>query len=272
MNIIEEVLKAQKQRKHFAVVTIVETEGSTPRNENAKMVVFDSGKCIGTIGGGALENRAIEEAREAIKRRKSALVEYSLHGENGESLPMKCGGNVRLFIEVYTPRPCLLIAGAGHVGKALCEIASMLGFEVTIIDDREEWADRERFPEGTKVMVKKDMAKVFDDIETSSDTFIVIATRGHEYDIEALLSALKKKVSYIGMIGSRKKVSEIFRQLIDKGIARELLRNIYSPIGLDIGAETPEEIAISILAEILKIRNNTKGNSLSEGITNEIFQ
>lgn len=272
MSIIEEVLKAQKQRKHFAVVTIVETEGSTPRNENAKMIVFASGKCLGTIGGGALENRAIKDAREAIIKRKSLLKEYSLHEGDGESLPMKCGGNVRLFIEVYTPGPSLLIAGAGHVGKALCEMASILGFEVTIIDDREEWANMDRFPEGTKVLVKKDMAKVFDDIETSSDTFIVVATRGHEYDKEALLSALKNKVSYIGMIGSTKKVSEIFQQLIDKGVARELLRNIYSPIGLDIGAETPEEIAVSILAEILKVRNNTKGNSLSEGITNETFQ
>ncbi|MDI6706581.1 MAG: XdhC/CoxI family protein [Bacillota bacterium] len=272
MNIIEEILKAQKLKKHFAVVTIVETEGSTPRNENAKMLVFSDGRCQGTIGGGVLENQAIQEAQEAIKRRKSTLVKYRLHEGEGESLPMKCGGNVQLFIEVFTPKPALVIVGAGHVGKALSEVAKMLNFEITIIDDREEWADKDRFPGGTNVLVKKDMTKAFDNIEIDVDTCIVIATRGHGYDKEALSAALKLKASYIGMIGSNKKVRETFQQLINEGFDAELLKKVYSPIGLDLGAETPEEIAVSIMAEILKVRNNAKGGSLSEGTNYEFIR
>lgn len=262
MNIFREILKAQEKNRDFALVTIVKAEGSTPRREKAKMLVFPDGNALGTIGGGVLEARAIKDAQEAIRRGESMLVEYSLDDGKERSLPMKCGGDVQLFIEVFKSKPRLFIVGAGHIGKALSSIAAMLGFEITVIDDRKEWANQQRFPEAN-VLIKKDMSRAFDDIETDEQSFIVIATRGHVHDKAALSSVLHKKAAYIGMIGSRKKVKEVFRQLMDEGFDRELLEKVYSPIGLDLGAETPEEIAVSIIAEILKVKNSTKGDSLS---------
>jgi xanthine dehydrogenase accessory factor len=262
MNIYKEILRAQDEKKDFAVVTIVKAEGSTPRSANAKMMVFPDGKTIGTIGGGELESRAVREARNAIKRGSSALVEYSLDDRKEEGLSMKCGGDVMLHIEVFKAKPQLFIIGAGHVGRALNNIASMLDFEITVIDDRDEWANEDRFPAASNILVKEDMSKALDDIEVGEDDFIVIATRGHSHDKEALSNALKKKARYVGMIGSEKKVEEVFRQLTGEGVEKELLEKVRSPIGLDLGGETPEEIAVSIVAEILTVKYGRSGRPL----------
>lgn len=263
MNIFKEIVKAQEEKRDFAVVTIVKAEGSTPRGESAKMLVFPDGSSFGTVGGGILEARAIQEALKAIEKGKSTLVEYSLDDEKEEGLPMKCGGDVQLFIEVFKEKPQLIIVGAGHVGRALCRIASMLDFDITVIDDRKEWANRDRFPGASNIIVEKDMAKIFESIQTGNNTYVVIATRGHMHDKEALAAALKRETRYIGMIGSPRKVKEVFAQLMGEGFQKEVLERVYSPIGLDIGGETPEEIAVSIIAEILMVKYNRSGDSLS---------
>jgi xanthine dehydrogenase accessory factor len=261
-NIFEEIVKAQKAKRDFAVATVVKAEGSAPRRDTAKMLVFSDGSSIGTVGGGVLEARIIRDAREAIKKGESRLVRYGLDEQKESGLPMMCGGDVEIFIEAYKARPQLIIAGAGHVGKALSAMGAVLGFGITVIDDRKEWANKDRFPEAEEVIVTADMTKGLEDCNISEDTYIVIATRGHNHDKEALKGALKRNARYVGMIGSPNKVKEVFNQLVKEGIDRGTLEKVHAPIGLDLGGQTPEEIALSILAEILMVKNNATGKPL----------
>jgi xanthine dehydrogenase accessory factor len=263
--IYSHIVKAQQQKRDFAVVTIVKAQGSTPRGEDAKMLVYSNGERLGTIGGGELEASAVCDARTAIANNRSALVEYRLDDRDEEGLGMKCGGDVQVFIEVHRSRPRLIIAGAGHVGKALCDAACLLDFEIVVIDDRVEWANRERFTGAAEVLACESISKMLKDMELTEESFVVIATRGHMHDKEALAAVLGKKVKYIGMIGSYQKVKQIFTQLREEGFKKEELERVYSPVGLDIGGEKPEEIAISILAEMQKVRYSRGGGSLSTG-------
>jgi len=263
VNIFEEIIKAQRAKRDFAVATVVKAEGSAPRRDTAKMLVFADGSTIGTIGGGVLEAKVISDAREALKKGESRLVRYGLDQEKEGSLPMICGGDMEIFIEAYKTKPQLIIAGAGHVGKALSTMAAFIGFEITVIDDRKEWANRERFPEANEIIVTPDMAKGLEDCSIGDDSYIVIATRGHSNDKEALKGALKRDARYVGMIGSTNKVKEVFRQFIEEGTDRGTLEKVHAPIGLDLGGQTPEEIALSILAEILMVKNNATGKPLS---------
>lgn len=264
INIFEEILKAQREGKSFALVTVIKAEGSVPRHDAAKMLVFDDGSAIGTVGGGLVEARAIEEARSAIREGRSRLAAYTLNQSKAGGLPMLCGGDVELFIEVFKARPHVIIAGGGHVGKALADMVVMTGCKVTVIDDRPEWANRQRFPEVDDILVEEDMAGALSGCEIDRGTSIVIVTRGHRQDKMMLEAALKTDAGYIGMIGSRKKVADVFAQLRSEGMEEAVLRKVYAPIGLDLGAETPEEIALSILAEIMMVRNGTTGVSLSK--------
>lgn len=264
INIFEEVLKAQREGKSFALVTVIKAEGSVPRHDAAKMLVFDDGSAIGTVGGGLVEARAIEEARSAIREGKSRLATYTLNQSKAGGLPVLCGGDVEFFIEVFKSRPHVIIAGGGHVGKALADMAVMTGCKVTVIDDRPEWANRQRFPEVDGILAEEDMAGALSGCKIDCGTSIVIVTRGHRQDKMMLEAALKTDAGYIGMIGSRKKVADVFAQLRSEGMEEAVLRRVYAPIGLDLGAETPEEIALSILAEIMMVRNGTTGVSLSK--------
>lgn len=263
MNIYREIVKVQEEKKDFALVTIVKAEGSTPRGEDAKMIVLYTGESIGTIGGGELEAKVIEDAKSAIEKGTSILQEYMLDDRKPEGLAMKCGGDIQVFIEVHKPRPRLVIIGAGHVGKALSDMASLLDFNIIVVDDRAEWANRERFPQASDILVSENISEILEDMIIGQDSYAVIATRGHAHDKDALGSVLKKKTKYIGMIGSRKKVKAVFDQLQEEGYLKEDLKEVHSPIGLDLGGESPEEIAVSILAEILKIRYSRDGSSLS---------
>lgn len=263
MNIYREIVKAQEEKKDFALVTIVKAEGSTPRGEDAKMIVLYTGESIGTIGGGELEAKVMKDAKSAIEKGTSILKEYKLDDCKPESLAMKCGGDIQVFIEVHKPQPRLVIIGAGHVGKALSDIASLLDFNIIVVDDRAEWANIERFPKASDILVSENISEILEEMVIGQDSYVVIATRGHEYDKDALGLVIKKKAKYIGMIGSRNKVKSVFDQLQEEGYSKEELKDVYSPIGLDLGGETPEEIAISILAEIMKIRYSRDGSSLS---------
>lgn len=260
MNIFAEALNAEREGKNFAIATIIKSEGSAPRHENSKMIIFEDGSIKGTVGGGILEKKIIMESLECIKNGRSKVLKFVLDSKKENSLPMICGGEVEVFIEVFKKRAKLVLIGGGHVNFAIYNFAKHLHFDMVIIDDREEWANTERFPEAEVIV--DNISRALDGYSTDQNTFIVIATRGHLFDREALKIAINKTAKYIGMIGSRKKVKETFEALKKEGIEQEKLNRVYSPIGLDLGAETPEEIAISILAEILKVKNNATGKSM----------
>lgn len=264
INIFREALKAQEEGKPFGLITVIKAEGSVPRHDAAKMIVFADGSALGTVGGGLVEKKAIEEAVAAIKEGKCRLISYTLNKSKPGGLPMLCGGDMELFIEVFKPKLHIVIAGGGHVGKALADLAAMTGYRVSVIDDRPEWANRDRFPLADDIIVDEDIKKAFASCKIEGDTAIVIATRGHQQDKNMLKAALHQGAGYIGMIGSRKKVAEVFSQLRDEGIDDNILRKVHAPVGLDLGAQTPEEIAVSILSEIMMVKNATTGISLSK--------
>jgi xanthine dehydrogenase accessory factor len=237
-----------------ALVTIVSTTGSTPQRVGAKMLVFADGRMVGTIGGGCYENDAFWKAREAITNRKPQLVHYELSDDFAQETGLICGGQMDVYIEPIEPSPELYIVGAGHVGFHLARLAHEVGFHVHIVDDREKFANTERFPMATEV--------VADDIPTwlartalPAHSYVVIVTRGHTNDLEALRALAPRELRYLGLIGSRAKVARIYDQLLADQLPAEQLRHVHAPIGLDIGAVTPQEIAVSILAELIAVKH-----------------
>lgn len=262
-NIYEKTAELVRQNKSFAIVTIIEARGSTPRHAG-KMLVLPDRTCFGTVGGGAPEYFTVEEAVKAISAGASKIVEYVLDADRG-GLMMHCGGDMKLFIEVVAARPVLVLVGAGHVGYALAGLGERLGYEIRVADDREGYA-AERYPNASAVYVKPSIADAVREArsagEFTKDTYVVIATK--DSDLEALAAAIDSPAGYIGMIGSRKKVAFIMRELRKRGIAEEKRNRVYAPVGLDIGSETPEEIAVSIMSEILAVKNDRCGGHLRD--------
>lgn len=254
ISILKEVFKRVEQNERVALVTIVDVSGSSPGKLGSKMVVNKDGLIAGTIGGGAVEAKAIEEAKLALKEDKGKILSYQLNKEEASQEDwMICGGNIKLFIDVIAPQEEMVIFGAGHIAVILSKFAKMVGFKVTIIDERKEFASQERFPEADRIIVSEPGTAI-GKIKGVDSAYIVVVTRGHLKDEEALLSVINHNPRYIGMIGSKEKNALIFRHLKEKGIDEENITKIFAPIGLKIGAKTPEEIAISILAEIIKVK------------------
>ncbi|PWT79430.1 MAG: xanthine dehydrogenase [Blastocatellia bacterium] len=237
-----------------ALVTIVATHGSTPQRVGAKMLVFADGRTVGTIGGGCYENDAFWKAREAITARKPQLVHYELSDDFAQETGLICGGQMDVYIEPIEPSPELYVIGAGHVGASLANLAQEIGFQVHIVDDREKFANRERFPTATEV-VAEDIPTWLAHASLPQHAYVVIVTRGHTNDLEALRALAEKDVQYLGLIGSRAKVARIYDALKTEGIPIERLKRVHAPIGLDIGAVTPQEIAVSILAELIAVKH-----------------
>ena len=234
----------------MALATIVKTTGSTPGKVGFKMLVFSSGKVLGTVGGGSHEANVISEAMKAIETGEAGLSIFEYGGSDvGSSEPI-CGGSCEVFIEPILPPPSLYIFGAGHVGQSLAKIGKIAGFRIVVIDDREEFANKERFPDADEIVVT-DFKEVRKKLKFSRKSCLIIATREHKNDLEVLRSFIEFDLTYIGMIGSKRKVGEIFESLERDGISRKLLERVHAPIGLSIGAKTPAEIAISIMAEII---------------------
>ena len=237
-----------------ALITIVSSTGSTPQRVGAKMLVFADGRTVGTIGGGCYENDALLKARDALRTRKAIRAKYDLNDDFAEDTGLVCGGQMEVFIEPLEAPPALYVFGAGHVGFYVARLASDAGFEVHVVDDRAAFANRERFPGAAEVVV--------DDIPTwlSATTlppsaYAVIVTRGHRHDLDALQALASRPLRYLGLIGSRAKVARIYEQLLAQGQTRlEDLSHVHAPIGLDIGAVTPQEIAVSIVAELVAVR------------------
>lgn len=261
IEIVKEQMKAYEEHRNFAVVTIIESAGSTPRR-NGKMIVFENGTTKGTIGGGKVELLAIQDAENCIKEGKNKNCTYKLTPEMG----MTCGGVVNVLIETFTNPPLLVMCGAGHVGGAVLKLASFLGFETLLVDDREECYIADKIALADRFIATEDFEKALREMDVPEQTYVVIATHGHKGDGEALLGIIRKKVAYIGMIGSVKKIQAEFDLMRSKGISDEELANVYTPIGLDLGGETPEEIAFCIMAEIMKIKNGKSAKHLREKV------
>ena len=252
-DIFREIVNMRSQGRSAALATVIRVKDSAPRAEGSKMLIRADGTTLGSIAGGGLEAQVCREAMEVIREAMPRLLHFDLTGEDAAEDGMLCGGNMDVFVEPILPQPCLHIFGAGHISLAISKIAKIVGFRVVVIDDRAEFANANRFTEADEIFAG-DFSEAFSKLNVGRSSYIVIVTRGHQFDAQILELAVKAGANYVGMIGSRKKNEAVFSTLLSKGIARELLEGVHAPIGLDISAETPEEIAVSIMAEIIKVR------------------
>ena len=248
------VADALERGEPAALVTIVSTLGSTPQRVGAKMLVFGDGRIIGTIGGGCYENDAFGKAREAILNRRPQLIHYELSDDFAQETGLICGGQMDVYIEPIEPSPELYVIGAGHVGFHLARVAHEVGFRVHVVDDREKFANRERFPAAEEI-IAEDIPEWLARTVLPPHAYVVIVTRGHTNDLEALRALAPRELRYLGLIGSRAKVARIYDELTAHAMPADALTHVHAPIGLDIGAVTPQEIAVSILAELIAVKH-----------------
>ncbi len=261
MNMIyQAVVELQARREAGAVCTIIESTGSTPRHQGSKMLVYADGHFTGTVGGGEVETRVIHEAIQAIQEGKARRLQYSMvDPQRGD--PGICGGTLEVYVEPVLPDPLLLVIGGGHVGKAVAHLGSWLGFQVAISDDRSEFCNPTANPDAS-LFFPVPMAELADHLKFNLQTYVILTTRGAVVDIEGLPTLLRQPFGYLGIIGSRRRWAVTRKALEEQGFSAEELARIHSPIGLELHAETPEEIAVSILAEILMLRGGASGRSM----------
>lgn len=245
--------EALRRGESAALVTIIRTEGSTPQRVGAKMVVFADGRTVGTIGGGCYENDAFWKAREALRTSKSEVVRYELSDDVAEESGLICGGQMEVYVEPIEAAPHLYLIGGGHVAHHLARAAAAVGFHIHVLDDREKFANRERFPDAVEIAVDSIPAWL-ERAELTTNAYVVILTRGHRYDLDALRALAPRPVRYLGLIGSRAKVARLYDALCGEGVSRQRLAHVHAPVGLAIGAVTPQEIAVSILAELIAVK------------------
>ncbi len=257
-DIYQEIVRLSASGEEAAVATVISASGSTPREEGAKMLVKADGSIMGTVGGGNIEKQVIHEALDVIRKGKARRIEYRLHssGESGLETGMICGGDVEVFIEPILVAPRLYIFGAGHIGIPLAKMASLADFRITIVDDREGFATPERFPDAADT-ITGDFASSYDKLNIDRNSYIVIVTYGHKGDEIVLEGALRTAAKYIGMIGSKEKNKAVFSHLLAKGFTQEDLNRVHAPIGVKIMSQTPQEIAVSILAELILVRRSS---------------
>jgi xanthine dehydrogenase accessory factor len=251
--------EAMAQGEPVALVTIVSAHGSTPQRVGAKMLVYADGRALGTIGGGCYESDAFGKAREVLRTRRPRMVRYELTDDFAAETGLICGGQMEVFIEAIEPPPQLVILGAGHVGLQLGRLAPVLGFRVHVVDDREKFANRERFPDAEQVHVE-DIPTWIEQTPLSPSAFVCVLTRGHRQDYDAVRALSGRDLRFVGLIGSRAKVARLVDRALEEGLPADWLRRLHAPIGLDIGAVTPEEIAVSILAELVAIRRGKRAD------------
>jgi Xanthine and CO dehydrogenases maturation factor, XdhC/CoxF family len=238
----------------FVLVTVTSVKGSTPRGVGTKMLVLEDGTTVDTIGGGPLERQVARDARARLASGKAFTQEYHLRSEGDSALGALCGGDATVFFEPYLAGTTLLIIGAGHIGQRLCSCASMLDYRVVVLDSREDMVTAERFPEADE-LICGDAARATELCEIGESTSVVIVTHSAGHDKEALRSVVGSPARYVGMIGSATKVRTVLAELGEEGIGPDLLGRVHAPIGLDIGAETPAELALCIMAEIIAEQN-----------------
>lgn len=253
IDIFDEIQRLRLEGRKAALATIVQIRGSVPSFQSAKMLVRDDGSILGSIGGGCVEAEVWTTAQEVIRDEKSRVMSFDLTDESMAESGLICGGKVEIFVEPILPAPKVVIFGAGHIATQVSRIATIAGFKTTIVDNRPVYANAERFPEA-EAIYSDSFEQAFEQIAPNENTYLIIVTRGHQEDQNVLRWAVQTNARYIGMIGSKRKIRSITEQLESEGVARERLDRVFMPIGLDIGAVLPEEIAVAIVAEIIHNR------------------
>ncbi|HKS67200.1 MAG TPA: XdhC/CoxI family protein [Candidatus Acidoferrales bacterium] len=256
MDIFEEILAMRRAGRRGALATIVHTNGSIPSYESSRMLVRDDGTISGTIGGGCVEAEVWAAAKEVIEAEQPRKMTFNLNHDADYDTGLICGGTLEVFVEPILPQPTLYIFGAGHVSTAVSRVAHQAGFAIAVIDDRESFANAERFPLASEIHTS--FAESFENIQANSSSYLLIVTRGHKDDMRVLAWAVNTAARYIGMIGSKRKVLSVYKALEKEGFAPEKFERVHAPVGLDIGALSPEEIAVSIVAELIAVRRNAK--------------
>ena len=256
-SIFQALAELEQNHQPAALCTVVKTSGSTPRHSTSKMLVYPDGHILGTVGGGELENRVLKEALASLQDGKPRNLAYSM-ADPDRGDPGLCGGQVEVFVEPILPSPMLVVIGGGHVGKAVAHLAKWLGFRVAVSDDRAEFCTPAANPDADE-FYPVPLAELPLNLVITAQTFLVLTTRGSSVDVAGLPALLDSQAGYIGVIGSRKRWNTTVKELNRLGITDSTLARIHSPIGLGIGAETPEQIAVSIMAEILMIRGGGSG-------------
>jgi xanthine dehydrogenase accessory factor len=261
MSVFQALAELEQRNEAGALCTIIRSQGSTPRHTTSKMLVFADGSFTGTVGGGEMESRVIAEALQSIKEATPRLLAYSMvEPDRGD--PGVCGGQVEIYVEPILPRPTVVVVGLGHVGKAVVHLAHWLGLRVAVSDDRPEFCSPEAVPEAD-AFYPVPLAELPAGLKITPWTYLVLTTRGVGVDISGLPAILETPAAYIGVIGSRRRWALARNQLLEAGVPERELARVHSPIGLEIQAETPEEIALSILAEIVMLRRGGDGQAMS---------
>jgi xanthine dehydrogenase accessory factor len=257
MDLFEEIVRLRHAGKRAALATIVHTNGSIPSFESSRMLVREDGTIAGTVGGGCVEAEVWAAAKEVIREETPRKMVFNLNNEAAYDSGLICGGTLEIFVEPILPQPMLYLFGGGHVSTAVAKVAHLAGFAIGIVDDRESFANAERFPMAAEIHTTYEDA--FAKIQPGASSYLVIVTRGHKDDLRVLEWAVKTPARYIGMIGSKRKVIEVYKALEKQGIPLEQFERVHAPVGLEIGALTPEEIAVSITAELIAIRRKAEG-------------
>ena len=258
--IYQALLELEVNNQSATLCTVVQTSGSTPRHSTSKMLVYPDGKILGTVGGGELENQVIKEALILLKSNGSKLLEYTMTDPSKGDVGV-CGGQVMVFIESLIPSPMIVIVGGGHVGKAVAHLAKWLGFRVAVSDDRPDFCTPDSNPDAD-IFFPVEMRSLPNQLNINEQTYLILTTRGVSVDIEGLPHLLNSAAGYIGVIGSKRRWSETVKQLTKQGFTKSEIARVHSPIGLELNAETPEEIAVSIMAEIIMFQRRGSGKPM----------
>ena len=260
-SIFQALAELEKSGQPGALCTIISSQGSTPRHVGSKMLVYPGGRFVGTVGGGEVEYRVLSEAQATIQSGQSKILDYSMTDpQRGD--PGSCGGRLEIFVEPILPMPLLVVIGCGHVGREVAHLAKWLGFRVAAVDDRAELCSPEQLP-AADIFYPGEFSTLFDRLDLPQTASVVLTTRNVDVDVKILPGLLEHKVAYLGVIGSRRRWATTKSQLSELGIPSEKITMIHSPIGLRLGAESPREIAVSILAEIMMQRGQVDGESMS---------
>jgi xanthine dehydrogenase accessory factor len=255
MDIFEEIARLRKSGRRSALATIVRVRGSVPSYEAAKILIREDGTTMGSVGGGCVEAEVVLAAQKAMQDEKSRFLSFNLTEDDIEQSGLVCGGTMEVFVEPILAPPILFIFGAGHVSRAISKVATLAGFQTVIIDDRPDYANAKRFPEAMEIVVDF-FEDAFRHLNVNEFSYLVIVTRGHKQDYTVLKWALHTPARYIGLIGSKRKISTFYERLEAEGIDPEMFKKLTAPIGLNIGAITAEEIAVSFVAEIIAARHH----------------
>jgi xanthine dehydrogenase accessory factor len=259
MDVFDELVRLRRLGQRCALATIVEVRGSIPSYETAKLLVREDGSMVGTIGGGCVEAEVWTAARGVIETGQAKRLTFNLGQDAAYDNGLICGGQLDVFVEPVLPQPRAFIFGAGHISKSLCKVLSLAGFSTVVADDRDTFANHERFPEADEVFAGE-YEEIFPKLAVNDSAYLVIVTRGHKDDMRVLRWAAGTPARYIAMIGSKRKVISVIKELEKEGIPRQAFERINAPMGLEIGAVTPEEIAVSVAAEMIAVRRGAASN------------